>query len=55
MKIKYGKFSDVYLAPLSMLGLFYDVNHDGTYIWGLVFNHWFIGLTFSKRSKDNVG
>ncbi|MEC8912319.1 MAG: hypothetical protein VX478_02740 [Chloroflexota bacterium] len=53
MKIKYGRFTDEYLAPLWMLGLVRDVNHDGSWHISLVFGAWYIGVAFNKRS-DHV-
>jgi hypothetical protein len=51
MDIRYGKFTDEYLAPLWMLGIVRDINHDGTIQVSLVFGTWYIGLAFKKRSK----
>ena len=49
MKIKYGKLSDEYLAPIWFLGFMHDINHDASYHVSFVFGSWYIGVTFKRK------
>ena len=53
MKIRCGKFTEEYIAPLWMYGIVWDINHDGTFMWSVVFGKWYIGVTFGNGSKTN--
>ena len=53
MKIRCGKFTEEYIAPLWMYGIIWDINHDGTFMWSVVFGKWYIGVTFGNGSKTN--
>ena len=53
MKIRYGHFDLENLAPLRLLGFYWDVNHDGSYMLAFCFWKRFIGVAFKKRSKTN--
>ena len=52
MKIRCGKFTEEYIAPLWMYGIVWDINHDGTFMWSVVFGKWYIGVTFGNGSKN---
>ena len=49
--LRYGEFSDEWVAPLRFIGVIYDIQYNGQYLLAVVFWKWYIGLTLGKRSK----
>ena len=50
MRIRYGHFEHENLAPLRLLGFYWDVNYDGSYMLAFCFWKWFIGISMKNSS-----
>ena len=50
MRFRHGQFDLENLAPLRLLGFYWDVNHDGSYMLAFCFWEWFIGISVKDSS-----
>ena len=51
MKLVYGKWGYENLAPERLLGFYWDINHDGSWVAAFCLWKWYIGI--KVKGDDN--